>query len=221
MEALNSILKSIGDATAKAGRDSPPLLIAVSKFQSIDKILELYRQGQRVFGENYVQELLSKHQALSGLNIHDIEFHFIGKLQSNKVKQLLPVVKTIHSVDSLKLVDEIEKRALELVVKPEVYFQINIDDEETKGGFRVSDLEELSIRVRACRNLIPCGLMAIPDPGQSPENAFSKMRNLSLKYGSDLGQGLSIGMSGDFELAITFGATAIRIGTALFGPRTI
>ncbi len=193
--------------------------MAVSKFQPLEKIIALHREGQRVFGENYVQELVAKKQALEAQGILDCEFHFIGKLQTNKVKQLLPHVKAIHSVDSLRLLGEIEMRAQAAVLRPEVYVQVNVDCESTKGGFRIEELDSLCEALSGCRSLIPAGLMAIPDPGKDPEHAFRQMRQLSERYQKVVGPGLSMGMSADYELAIQHGTTMIRMGTALFGKR--
>ncbi len=219
MEALNRVLNEIRMASTEAGREVPPSVIAVSKFQPIGKMIEAHAQGQRIFGENYVQELVTKKHLLEGMGYSDFEFHFIGKLQTNKVKQVLPLVKAIHSVDSLRLLNEIEKRARDLAVRPEVYFQVNIDEEETKGGFLVSELEELSESVKACKSVIPAGLMTIPDPSRDVEVSFSGMKALSNRFGNVLGHGLSMGMSGDYVSAIRHGATIVRIGSALFGKR--
>jgi len=142
-------------------------------------------------------------------------------LQSNKVKTVLPLVSTIHSVDSLRLVDEIEKRAEALQKKILIYFQINIDSEPSKGGFLPKDLEDLAYAIQS-KNLVwtrPIGLMAIPSPEQNPSKAFQEMKRFSSQFGGILGTGLSIGMSEDFEIAIAYGATSLRIGSALFGLR--
>ena len=219
MEPLARIQKKVEDATARAGRATPPVLIAVSKFQPVEKLEELYRQGHRVFGENYVQELIAKRAMMMEAGCKEVEFHFIGKLQSNKVKQLLPHVVAIHSVDSVKLLNEIEKRAVELNLRPQVFFQVNIDQETTKGGFRVDEIPGLLDAAKALRFSVPEGLMAIPDPNRNPRDAFRRMRELSEKHGSVLGRGLSMGMSGDYEVAIEEGSTAVRVGTALFGER--
>jgi pyridoxal phosphate enzyme (YggS family) len=219
MEILNSIKEKMAHASKEAGRTEVPTLIAVSKFQPIDKILDLYSQGQRVFGENYVQELIGKSQELKNRGVQDIEFHFIGKLQTNKVKSLLPSVAAIHSIDSIRLLNEVEKRAKELGLRPGVYFQINIDKEESKGGFKVEEIPELIQVARSLQFAKPVGLMAIPDPDQNPDEAFKQMHELSLQHRDTLGSGLSMGMSGDFEKAIKWGSTSIRVGTALFGQR--
>ncbi len=219
MESLNSIKEKMIRSSQAAGRAEVPILIAVSKFQPIDKIMGLYSQGQRVFGENYVQELVGKWQELKSRGILDIEFHFIGKLQTNKVKSLLPSVASIHSIDSIRLLNEVEKRAKELSLRPEVYFQINIDHEASKGGFKVEEIPELIQAVRSLQFAKPAGLMAIPDPEKNPDDAFKRMHELSLLYRDALGSGLSMGMSSDFEQAIKWGSTSIRVGTALFGQR--
>ncbi|NDG84087.1 MAG: YggS family pyridoxal phosphate-dependent enzyme, partial [Proteobacteria bacterium] len=211
--------EKIHTATLRAGRSGEPLLIAVSKFQPLEKLLALYDEGQRDFGENYVQELCAKAEAFRDRGIRDVRFHFIGKLQRNKVKALLPEAAVIHSVDSIKLLREIEKRALEFALRPEVYFQINIDREATKSGFVEEDLPALREAVGELKCAVPAGLMAIPDPSRNPEEAFERMAQLSGEYGAVLGKGLSMGMSGDFERAIAHGSTVIRIGTALFGER--
>lgn len=219
MDALKEFLEKIRRSAAGAGRADVPSLIAVSKFQPTDRILDLYRQGQRDFGENYVQELLSKHAEIAARGAGDVRFHFIGKLQSNKVKQLLPAVAMIHSVDSVKLLREIDKQAKTLGMKIPVFFQVNIDQEPTKGGFPPAELAALHEAVAGCTAVIPAGLMAIPDPTLSPEDAFRRMAELSKVHGHALGAGLSMGMSADFETAIRHGSTHVRIGTALFGER--
>jgi hypothetical protein len=217
METLKGFLNRI--AHASGGRASPPFLIAVSKFQPVDQMLELYRQGQRDFGENYVQELISKAHELQDRGAHGVRFHFIGKLQSNKVKQLLPFVSIIHSVDSLKLLREIDKQARAMGMVIPVFFQVNIDREPTKGGFDPADLSAIPPALSQCTGVIPRGLMAIPNPELDPESAFRRMQELSQQHSATLGAELSMGMSADFESAIRFGATHVRIGTALFGAR--
>lgn len=193
--------------------------MAVSKYQSLDKIRALHQEGQKIFGENYVQELLEKKSQLSQLKILDSDFHFIGRLQSNKIKILLPHVSTIHSVDSLKLLEGIHAQARELRKKTKIYIQVNLDEEPTKGGFLVDFLPELSDRISAFTSIECLGLMAIPDPAKDVERAFQKIAELSRQYRTYFGAGLSIGMSSDYELAIQYGATSVRIGSALFGSR--
>ncbi len=222
MENLNSyqeIQSRIARSAKAAHRTDVPELLAVSKFQSVEKILSLYQQGQRVFGENYVQELIEKRKAFDQMGLSDLKFHFIGHLQTNKVKLLLPHVDVIHSVDSLKLFSEIEKRARELQKKIGVYFQINIDQEASKGGFLPTELPSFAQTISESPWIERLGLMAIPDPEGSPSQSFQKMQELSKQWGEILGHGLSLGMSQDFEMAIGFGSTSVRVGSALFGPR--
>jgi pyridoxal phosphate enzyme (YggS family) len=216
---LTEVLQQIEAAARKAGRNDVPALMAVSKFQPFEKMHELYLQGQKVFGENYVQELIDKKQQFQAMKAEDADLQFIGHLQTNKVKSLLPYVTTIHSVDSLRLVEEIEKRAGALQKKIHCYFQINIDEEESKGGFREADLALLIEAISKTKWIIPAGLMCIPDPEKHVKNAFLHMKKLSESYVINLGAGLSMGMSSDYEVAIECGATVVRIGSALFGSR--
>ena len=211
MSAYSEIKEKLGNAE----------LVAVSKTHPVEKILELYRAGQKIFGENYVQELVDKKKQIDALDAPALEFHFIGRLQTNKVKLVLPCVTTVHSVDSLRLYEEIVKRADTLQKSLSIYFQVNIDEEESKGGFKVSELNELEFRVKAMASkwVKPIGLMTIPNPDLNPGSAYRAMKSLSLKYVKAFGTGLSMGMSNDFEVAIVHGATSVRIGSALFGPR--
>jgi pyridoxal phosphate enzyme (YggS family) len=223
MEALSKLLeiqKKIATASLKSARPVPEL-VAVSKTKPVSEMLKLYQEGQRIFGENYVQELIEKATEFNRLPEVRAEFHFIGHLQTNKVKAILPFVSTIHSVDSWKLFEEIEKRATSLQKKIDVYFQINIDEEASKGGFRPTELQTLSDAVFANSGswIRPFGLMAIPDPGVHASRSFQEMQKLSSQFSRTLGCGLSMGMSEDFEVAITYGATSLRLGSALFGPR--
>ena len=222
MEVLSrhsEILERIKTAAVKAERKDTPELIAVSKFQSLEKILILYQDGQRVFGENYVQELIEKSEALQAQEIRDLSFHFIGHLQSNKVKLLLPHCSVIHSVDSWKLLSEIEKQAGKLSKKIRVCLQVNVDREESKNGFLEEDLKDLSTHASSLQWVEIAGLMTIPDPNLDSEQAFRKLSALSKKYAPLIGPELSMGMSDDFELAIKCGATSVRVGSALFGAR--
>ncbi|MBU6152896.1 MAG: YggS family pyridoxal phosphate-dependent enzyme [Bdellovibrionales bacterium] len=216
---MSLILSEIDRLSKVSGREKAPTLMAVSKFQSLEKIQDLYRQGQRVFGENYVQELVTKKKALEDRGVRDLEFHFIGKLQTNKVKVLLPHVRAIHSVDSQRLIEEIERRAEAAILRPEIYLQVNIDSESSKGGISVGEMDSICRFLSNCRSLIPVGLMAIPDPQKDPESAFRRMSELSERFHEILGSGLSMGMSRDYPAAIRHGATIIRMGTALFGSR--
>lgn len=217
MTPYQLVCKKVSDHAKVSGHETP-VLIAVSKTKTIEDILEVYRQGQTVFGENYVQELIEKSNAVRALGIKDLEFHFIGHLQRNKVKLLLPHVSAIHSVDSRRLFDEIEKHAGEW--NGGVFIQVNIDEEASKGGFKFDEVSTFAGWVRTHRPKTKIlGLMCIPDPDKNPAHAFTRLAQLRDEAEGALGSCLSMGMSGDYELAIERGATHLRIGSAIFGDR--
>ena len=220
---LACILEKIKEATRQTGRLSPPELVAVSKSKSAEEIAALFLEGQKVFAENYVQELIGKIKELEAKGLSGFEFHFIGHLQTNKVKAILPFVSTIHSVDSLRLLQEIDSQARNFGKKISVYFQVNIDEEKSKGGFLPQDLSELSsgVQEKELIGICPLGLMAIPNPIFDVSPSFQKMQKLAKQFERTLGPGLSMGMSNDFELAIKYGASSIRLGTILMGARKI
>lgn len=203
------ILERIARTAALARRPSGEVqLIAVSKGRSNDEIEALIDAGQRDFGENRVQEALAKWPEL--LTRHpDLRLHGIGRLQSNKAAEAVALFDTIHSVDRPSLLDALRKEAGKA---PSLYVQVNIGEEEQKGGCAISDLGEF---VEAVRNspLPLAGLMAIPPLGLEPAPFFALLAKLARRH--DVA-GLSIGMSDDFEAAIMLGATAVRIGTAMF-----
>ena len=202
------------------------LLIAVSKTQPPEKILEAYSCGQKVFGENKVQELLSKYEVLP----KDIEWHMIGHLQTNKVKQLVPAVHLIHGVDSLKLLEEINKQAHKLSRIVNCLLQVFIASEETKFGFDRSEIFHLIVseKLRSLQNIRVLGLMGMATFTENKDIVRGEFRNLKTLF-DELARHnlppnmhmkeLSMGMSGDFEIAIEEGSTMVRIGTAIFGSR--
>jgi PLP dependent protein len=196
-------------------------LIAVSKTKPINDILELYNLGHRDFGENYVQELTDKQGQLP----KDIRWHFIGHLQSNKVKYILPFVHLIHGVDSEKLLKEINKQAEKTNRVVDVLLQVHIAEEETKFGL---DEEELNnILVSKFSNVRICGLMGMASFSDDMEKVRGEFRLLKLIYDrvsklqfSDSHfQILSMGMSGDYKIAVEEGSNMVRIGSLLFGVR--
>ena len=160
------------NACRVVNRSDPPTLIAVSKMQPSECIEKVYNHGQRDFGENYVQELLEKSKTLKE-KLPGIRFHFIGHLQTNKVKSLLAHVYAIHSVDSLKLLQEINKQAGIAQIQMKIYIQVNIDDEPSKGGFSIQELETVCKKISDCTHVIPSGLMCIPSPDREPKISFS------------------------------------------------
>ena len=186
-------------------------LVAVSKGRSAEEIEPLILAGQRNFGENRVQEALGKWPSL--LERHqDVRLHAIGRLQSNKVGDVVKLFDTIHSVDRVSLVEAIAKEARKQARFPSVFVQVNIGEEEQKGGCRIDDVSNLLDAVRASP-LRLAGLMAIPPRDVQPTPYFALLAKIAHRHGLD---GLSIGMSSDFTAAVLLGATVVRIGTALF-----
>ena len=218
-----SVLERIHRACERVGRNpSEVLLLGASKTVPPEKIREFYNCGLRIFGENRVQEFLKKWESFQGL---DIEWHFIGRLQSNKVKFLLSRVSLIHSLDRESLAREISKRARALDTEQECLIEVNVGGEDTKGGVSPDELERFTEFVLSLGGIRVKGLMCIPPYREDPEEVrpyFARLRelrdNLSEKMGIRLRE-LSMGMSHDFEVAIEEGATIVRVGTALFGER--
>jgi len=201
-------------------------LIAVSKTQPIEKLAEAYAAGQRVFGENKVQEIVPKFEALP----KDIEWHMIGHLQSNKVKYIAPFIHLIHSVDSSKLLEEINKQAMKSVRTIPCLLQLHIAREETKFGFSEHEVMELfqSPSFKNFQNIKIVGLMGMATFSDNPEQVRAEFRSLktffdhlkefSLPPRVEMKE-LSMGMSGDYKIAIEEGSTMVRVGSAIFGSR--
>lgn len=203
-------------------------LVAVSKFQSVEKIKALYELGQRDFGENYAQELAEKAALLPA----DIRWHFIGHLQKNKVKYIAPFVNLIHSVDSYDLLAEIEKRAAKENRVIDVLLELKVATEDTKNGLSENDLirllDQLDAQADAFRHIRVCGLMAMASFTEDQtqlEAEFTRAQTAFYHFKStyfftkpyfDI---LSMGMSGDYELAVAHGSTMVRVGSLLFGAR--
>lgn len=196
-------------------------LVAVSKNHPSDKIQEVYDLGQRVFGENKVQEMLEKQAVLP----EDIQWHLIGHLQTNKVKYIAPFVSLIQSVDSEKLLIEIDKQALKNNRKIDVLLQVKIAEEDTKTGLEISETKEIFLKYQQGNfpNINIIGLMGMAsfvDDKDQVEREFSFLKRLfdqlSLQKKLDI---LSMGMSDDFPLAIQCGANSVRVGSAIFGQR--
>jgi len=200
-------------------------LVAVSKTKPPADILALYTIGQRDFGENYVQELVDKQARLPS----DIQWHFIGHLQSNKVKYLAPFVHLIHGVDSFKLLKEINKQAAKCNRIIDVLLQIHIASEETKFGLDESELDELlaSPDLSALKNVRICGLMGMAsfsDDKNLVRDEFKMLKGIfeskkHIQTPNFKPETLSMGMSGDYKVAIEEGSTMVRIGSLLFGAR--
>src|SRR5262245_48346289 len=216
----------IAAAARSAGRDPSSIrLVAVSKTFPIDAIREAYAAGQREFGENRVQEALQKIASASDL---DIKWHLLGHLQTNKAKKAAPAFSTIHSVDSVELLQKIDAAAADVGRTPELLIQVDLAGEATKFGVPPPDVPALLDAAARCRAARIAGLMTLPPIPESPEDArpwFRRLRELREQWlaagapPSMLAE-LSIGMSGDFEVAIQEGSTMVRIGTAIFGTRS-
>jgi pyridoxal phosphate enzyme (YggS family) len=219
-DALTGLLQSMENASRRVGRPCPRLL-AVSKTQPAEAIARLAEAGQRAFGENYVQEALGKIGALAG---RGLEWHLIGHLQSNKCREVATHFDWVQSLDRPKLVDELARHRAPDGEPLNILVQVNPDGEAGKSGCDPAQVDALAERVAASPRLRLRGLMAIPEP--HPDMAvrratFARMAQYfsTLRSSHPGVDTLSMGMSDDFELAIAEGATMIRIGTALFGPR--
>lgn len=232
MGPLEKITPIMQTALKTAGRAEGSLkLIAVSKKQPLEKIIVLWQAGQRDFGENYVQEWQTKAQALAKhplAKTAPIRWHFIGHLQSNKVKELIGQVDCIHSVGSFKLAQKISQIAAAKKLTQKILLQVNLGNEVSKSGFSAAELLKQLANLAGLSHLEICGLMAIPPVSSDTKTTRSYFKDLKslLKQCNqqnvlqkDLHE-LSMGMSQDFGVAIEEGATMIRLGTLLFGPRT-
>jgi hypothetical protein len=194
------------------------ILVAVSKTKTNADILEVYNSGQRIFGENKVQELVKK----SVLLPEDISWHMIGHLQTNKVKFIAPFIALIHGVDSLKLLKEIDKRARKHNRIIDCLLQVHIAQESSKFGFGINEIQQTITEAKQFKNIKISGLMGmatftnnkmqISAEFQSLKNVFQEVKNNQITI-------LSIGMSGDYQIAIEKGSTMVRIGSAIFGSR--
>ncbi len=224
-ERLNYIKERVAVAAKRSGRDASDItIVAVSKKKPSFMIRALYDCGQRIFGENYIQEAISKIEQLS--DIKDIQWHFIGHLQRNKVKYAVRWFNWIETVDSFKLAKALDRKAKELDRRIKILVQVNIADEQSKYGMTPKEVPALLDELDSLSNLEFKGLMTIHPFSSTPEDArqwFKKMvqlrDDLSNSYPHLDFSELSMGMSSDFEIAIEEGATIVRIGTALFGPR--
>jgi pyridoxal phosphate enzyme (YggS family) len=221
---IAAIRARIDEACQRSGRDPQQVkLIAVSKIKPAELVEEAFAAGQQLFGENYVQEFCAKDDQIEV----PLSWHFIGALQSNKVKYLCGRVAMIHSVDRLSLAKEIDRQWAKLDEKIDILLQINIGSEENKAGCSASDAVQLAKEISKLEHVQICGLMSLPPHCDDPEQVrpyFQRMRLLSEEIAALNLPGvrmdeLSMGMSGDFEIAVEEGATLVRVGTAIFGER--
>lgn len=219
-----SIKENVANIARKSNRDeSDVTLIAVSKTKPIELLKEAYEAGARDFGENHVQEIVDKYPQMP----NDVRWHMIGHLQTNKVKYIVDKVYMIHSVDSYKLAKEISKQALKFNVDVNILIEVNVGEEETKFGLNTSEVEELVRLISELPNIKIRGLMTVApyvDDAEKNRSIFSALKQLSVDIASKNIDNvnmdcLSMGMSGDYEVAISEGATFVRVGTSIFGSR--
>jgi PLP dependent protein len=213
---LQAVRQRIAQAAAAAGRDPAKVtLLAVSKTHPAPLIEQALAAGQRAFGENYVQEALDKMAALPA----EVEWHLIGPLQSNKTRAVAERFAWVHSVESEKIARRLSGQRSGKLPPLNVLIQVNVSGEGTKSGVSPADVEALSLSISKMPRLKLRGLMAIPEPGASPER-YRELKDLYEKLKDRFGfDTLSVGMSDDLELAIAEGATLVRVGTAIFGSR--
>jgi pyridoxal phosphate enzyme (YggS family) len=213
---ISAITARIEAAAGAAGRDpSSVTLIAVSKVQPQERVEAVLAAGHRTFGENRVQEAQGKWPAWRA-RFAGIQLHLIGPLQTNKLKPALEIFDAIHTLDREKLArmlaDEVQRRG----ICPELFIQVNTGAEPQKAGVLPGEADRFIKTCQGTFHLALSGLMAIPPEGEDPKPHFALLAELARRNGLT---GLSMGMSGDFELAIAMGATHVRVGSALFGPR--
>ena len=224
---LTAIRERIDAAARSVGRNPPSVrLVAVSKNVPIDSIRAAYDAGQREFGENRVQEALQKIASAADLQI---KWHLLGHLQMNKARKAGPAFAAIHSIDSLDLLRKVDAAAADTGCAPELLIQVDLAGETTKFGAPPDEVPRLLDAASGCHAARVTGLMTLPPLAESPEQArrwFSRLRDLRDGWVASgvpaamLGE-LSMGMSGDFEVAIQEGSTMVRVGTAIFGSRHV
>ena len=213
--SLEEIKARIAKAEAKVGRPKGAVkLIAVSKVQPNDRVEAVLKAGHLIFGENRVQEAAGKWPMFRE-RYDAIELHIIGPLQTNKARQAMDLAQAIHSVDRPKLAETLARLAQERGACPDLFIQVNTGEEPQKAGIAPADVDGF---VATCRTLdLPIkGLMCIPPVEEEPSMHFALLAKMAVRNGL---AGLSMGMSGDFEKAISFGATHVRVGSAIFGAR--
>ena len=226
-ENIRFVFEQIRHATQQSGRPEGSVhLVAATKLVGLDQIRAGIASGLTILGENRLQEALPK---IEGLRGQLIQWHFIGHLQRRKVRSVVGVFDLIHSVDSLELAEEIDRRAQEAELRQAVLLEVNLEGEATKTGFRPDELEGVLPRLGALPHVVVKGFMAIPPPTSDPEQSrpyFRRLRELAqrlsrLPIGTVSLKELSMGMSNDYPVAVEEGATMVRVGTAIFGARRV
>lgn len=225
-ERLAAVRERLADAAREAGRRPEDVtLLAVSKFHPVEAVRAAFALGQRAFGENYVQEALAKQEAFPELAVQGGEWHCIGHVQTNKAKDVAGRFALIHTLDSAKCAETLARRLAPGAPRQAVLIQVNIGSEAQKAGVSEDELPRLVESVLALPRLALRGLMCLPpffDDGEAARPFFARLRALrdetAARFGIPLPE-LSMGMSGDFVQAVREGATIVRIGTDIFGPR--
>jgi pyridoxal phosphate enzyme (YggS family) len=213
---LEAIRASVARAARDFGRKPQSVtLIAVSKTKPAEQIAEVLEAGQRVFGENYVQEAKAKWPALKA-RFPDAELHMIGPLQSNKAREAVELFDAIHSLDRESLAKELAREIARSGRAPRLFVQVNTGEEPQKGGIAPGETDAFLARCRDVHGLAIEGLMCIPPEAEPPSPHFALLAKIAARNGL---KGLSMGMSADYEAAIQLGATYVRVGSAIFGAR--
>ncbi len=221
-DKLAKVKSRIAAAEQAAERKSRSvLLLAVTKTRASEELIQLYKQGHRHVGENYLQEALAKQRSLAN---YDFTWHFIGPIQSNKTQAISQYFSWVHSVDRLKIARRLNDQRQPSRPKLNICLQVNISGEQSKSGINPNEVQELAVSVAKLPNLRLRGLMAIPPAEESVEAQRSSFKALRTLFELIQNNGieldtLSMGMSGDMEAAIAEGSTLVRIGTDIFGPR--
>ncbi len=228
-ERLRQVEEEVAQAVAESGREPGSVtLVAVSKTRSVAEIMEAVSAGALDLGENYAQEMMAKHDEIASAELsEDPRWHYIGHLQRNKAKYLVTFCALIHSVDSVRLIDELDRRAEQIERRQPVLLQIDLAGEETKFGAAEDELGELVEAVEGADYLDWQGLMCIAPYSEDPESGRQYYRRLrELRDGlaeegvaAENLRHLSMGMTSDYQVAIAEGATIVRVGQAIFGPR--
>lgn len=223
-ENLAQVQKNINESCNKINRDPNEVtLIAVSKTKPVEMLKEAYDAGARVFGENKVQEIVDKYDQMPS----DVKWHMIGHLQRNKVKYIIDKVALIHSVDSIRLAETIEKEAAKHNITANILIEVNVAKEESKFGLMPEELDELIDKIKDFNHIQVKGLMTIAPFVENPETnreIFRSLRKLSVDISNKNVDNvnvsiLSMGMTNDYEVAVEEGATMVRVGTGIFGAR--
>ena len=227
-ENLETIHQHIAAARQEAAADNGDVkLIAVSKYHTIEEIKEAYKDGQRAFGENRVQELLPKIDAMAEAGATDVEWHLIGHLQKNKVRQVVGKVAMIQSVDSIGLLEEIEKRAVQHDCDVNILLQVNVAQEEQKSGIAFEDIDAFVAEMPKMTHVFLKGLMFIAPNLEDKNDLRPYFKKMNDKFHQLKEQNiahvdmtwLSMGMSGDYNVAISEGANMVRVGSAVFNTK--